>query len=160
MNPTHTCTRLCSTTVTRAREGLLDERGSAGLETAIVFPVVLMILALVIGIGRYANTASAIDDAAYGAARAASIARTPSAARADATSTATALLGQHGISCQSSQVSVDTSGFARPAGQPAQVRVDLACDISWADLTYIGGGTRHITTSAASAIDTYRSRTQ
>ena len=57
-------------------------------------------------------------------------------------------------------VTVDTAGFAVPPGQPAQVTVQVTCDVRLPGLTVIPGipGSRTLTATASSPLDIYRAR--
>jgi Flp pilus assembly protein TadG len=61
---------------------LAGEGGSASLELAIIAPVLLVLVALVVMGGRFAMASAAITGVAGAAARDASLARSPAAARA------------------------------------------------------------------------------
>ena len=110
--------------------------------------------------GRTVLASNVVADAAHDAARAASLARTGSDARADATRTARDTLDGRGRSCLSSTTSVDTSGFNQPVGQPASVAVTVTCVVSYADLVGVPGvpGTRVVSASFVSPLDQYRGR--
>src|SRR5207237_8261483 len=94
-----------------------------------------------------------VDGAARDAARAASIARSPSGAQTDAQSAAAATLADRSITCANLNVAVDTSEF-RPGGS---VIVDLTCTVKLSDLVGVGfGSDRDLHGHAISVIDTYR----
>lgn len=136
-----------------------SDRGSATLELAVLAPALLALLGLVIGAGRIEVAAGAVEQAAASAAREASIARTPAAARAGAEQAADDSLRNQGITCGALAVTVDTGGFAVPVGQPAQVQVSLACSLALSDLGVPGmPGTKTLRAQAASPLDRYRSR--
>ena len=110
------------------RSARAGERGSASLELAIIAPVLLALLALIVMGGRFAMASTAITGVAGAAARDASLARNPAAARAAAASTALATLADQNLHCQGAPtVRVDTSGFAAAPGTPASVSVDVTC---------------------------------
>lgn len=142
--------------MTRGRSG---EQGSATLELAILSPAVLALLALAIAAGRIEVAGGAVEQAGAAGARAASIARTSSTARAAATETARTSLRQQGITCGALAVIVDTAGFAVPVGRPAQVEVSVVCSVRLSDLGIPGlPGTRTLRAQVASPLDRYRSR--
>jgi hypothetical protein len=99
-----------------------------------------------------------VDAAAYDAARSASLARTAGQAHAAAQAAAAASLTQQGLTCVAQQVHVDTGGFTVPVGQVAAVTATVSCTVSAEDLSYGIGGTRTLTGTATSALDTYRER--
>ncbi|MDR1808773.1 MAG: pilus assembly protein [Propionibacteriaceae bacterium] len=134
------------------------DAGSTTLEAAIVVPALLLFLALMIVAGRVALARDTVNQAAWDAARAASLARTAGAAWADAATAAEAALRNHHLACDPA-VAVDTSQFARPVGQAAEVTVTLTCAVAVADLSLPGvPGTLTVTVTAASPLDTYRER--
>jgi Flp pilus assembly protein TadG len=135
------------------------DTGSITLELTILTPAVLLLLGLVIVAGRIEIAHQAIDGASQAAAREASLARTPQAARAAATRAATANLAAHNLHCTGVTVSVDTTGFAVAAGNPAQVTARVTCTLDLGDLALPGmPGSRTVTSQAVSVLDTYRAR--
>ena len=136
-----------------------NERGSATIETVVLAPGLLMLIGLLILGGRIALAGGSVEHAAAEAARSASIARTAAEAQADAHATANTSLSQQGIQCVSLDVSVDTSQFATPPGQPASVSATVTCNVNLADITIPGlPGTRTMTATVRSPLDTYRER--
>lgn len=127
------------------------------LELVILAPVLIIALLFVIAAGRIAQAHQAVEAAARDAARQASIARDPATARTAATSSAQATLTREGLSCPA-QVSVDTSGFARPVGQSATVTAHVTCTFRLTDVAADGVANTTITATFASPIDPYRSR--
>ena len=135
------------------------ERGSATIEAVIVVPAFMLFVALIVCAGRYAVARQVVESAAAESARSASIARTHGAATRDARTAATRSLHDQQLRCASQQVRVDTSGFETPAGTPASVTATISCVVDIGDLTLPGiPGTRVITASVTSPIDTYRER--
>jgi len=135
------------------------ERGSAALEAAIGLPAFLLFVGLIIFAGRVAIATQAVDSAATQAARTASIARTATDAGATARSAATSSLTSQRVNCVSTAVTVDTAGFAAPVGTPATVTATVRCVVNLADLAVPGvPGTRTVTATASSPIDTFRER--
>lgn len=129
------------------------------VEAAMAAPVFLLLIAMVMFGGRVAMTHQAVDAAAAEAARAASIARSSAQASSDASARANASLTNHDLDCLSASVSVDTSGFAAPVGTAAQARVTVTCEVNLSDLVLPGvSGSRTITSTVTSPIDTYRER--
>lgn len=135
------------------------DRGSAAIETAIGVPAFLLFLALIIGAGRVAIARQSVEAAASEGARSASIARSQPVADHDATSSAIATLANQQLRCATTQVVVDTSGFARPVGTPASVSVTVTCLVDLSDLVVPGlSGTVPVTATMTSPLDTYRGR--
>ncbi len=135
--------------------------GSASLEMAILAPVLLALLALIVMGGRFAVASTAITGVAGAAARDASLARNPAAARAAAHSTALATLAAQNLHCQGAPiVLVDTSGFAAAPGTPASVSVDVTCVVVVNGLHVPGlPTTRTVHDRAVSPLDLFRSST-
>ena len=141
----------------RARAGPAD-RGSSVVEVVILAPALGLFLALIIAGGRVAAAHQAVEASAAEAARAASIARTQGQAGTDAQTAATASLRSQGTTCLSTTVSLDTSGFATPVGNPASVGATVTCQVDLAGLLPGLPGSMAIAASVRSPLDTYRER--
>lgn len=136
------------------------DRGSVSVEVAIWSAIVMVVGSLLWAFGRTELAGSAVSYVAINAARQASHARTASQARQDASETAAQVMAEQGLRCTSFTVTVDTSGFSIPAGQPAQVRVEVTCVVEVADLAIPGlPGSATLRQSWSSALDTFRGRT-
>lgn len=134
------------------------DRGSATLEAVIWAPVLLMFVGLIAAAGRLAVAGGSVEAAARDAARQASLARTPSAARSRALDSAGAALRREGLQCEPA-VRVDTSQLSRPPGAAGSVSVTVTCTVRLADLVVAGlPGSRTVRASATSPIDPYRGR--
>ena len=135
------------------------DRGSAAIEAAIGVPAFLLFVALIVGAGRVAIARQAVSAAAAEGARAASIARAQPSADHDATEAVTATLADQSLQCASTEVVVDTSGFAAPVGMAAVVRVTVTCVVDLSDVAVPGlPGALRITETVTSPLDTYRGR--
>lgn len=135
------------------------ERGSAVIETVIGVPAFLLFLTLIIFAGRVAIAHQAVESAANDAARTASIARTQEEAIADATSAASLSLNNQHVNCTTVDVDVDTTGFAAPVGSGSQITATVTCEVNLSDLVLPGApGTRTVTATMSSPLDTYRER--
>lgn len=135
------------------------QAGSVAVETAIVAPGMLLVLALLIFAGRTAIAEGTVEQATFDAARAASLARTASQAAADARMVAAQSLTNQDLTCSTTSVQVDTAGFTTPPGQPGQVTTTITCVIQLSDLALPGlPGRATITAMAVSPVDTYRER--
>ena len=135
------------------------DAGSASLELVIWGPVLLLIMGVIVFAGRVAQAHLTVEAAAGEAARAATVANSQVQARTQAQAAAAAALSSAGLRCASVSVSVDTSQWARPAGQPARATATISCRVGLGDL--VGAsipGSRVVTGSASSALDTYRVR--
>jgi Flp pilus assembly protein TadG len=128
------------------------DEGSVALETVLVVPLLLLLLAAVLGAGRVTLAHQRVDEAAAQAARAAAAAASPSAARSSAAATAPLSLLGTSLDCRQMTVQVDTVDF-RPGGS---VSVQVAC------LADLGSGVpglsgfRWISGRATEVIDTFR----
>lgn len=130
-----------------------DERGSAAAELTLLTPLLILLLLFVVLCGRLADTKLRINDVAHQAARAATLARTPSQATANAQTTASAALASAGITCQSLTVSTDTQGL-KPG---STVTVTVSCSVGLGDLTMLGvPGSRTFESSFSSPVDVWR----
>jgi Flp pilus assembly protein TadG len=135
------------------------EDGAVTTEVAVYVPAAVLLAGLVWAFGATVNASSAVHSAATNAARQASIARTAGQAQRDATTVAHQILDEHHLRCHAITVTVDTHGFTVAVGQPAEVSVDVTCQISLADL-YVPGlaGDKSIHEREVSPLDTFRAR--
>lgn len=137
-----------------------DERGSAAIEAAILGPPLLALIGLAIVGGRIQIAGGAIEHAAHDAARAASISRTKAEAGANALAAVNATLNQQGLHCVHLTVEPDLAGFDVPVGEPATVGVSITCVVDFSDLVADGmPGSKTLTATFVSALDTFRTRT-
>jgi Flp pilus assembly protein TadG len=142
----------------RSRSRRKGEEGNAALELVILAPVLLALLSLVIAAGRTSIAQGSVDAAARDAARQASIALTPAAARLAGEVSARAALRRDGLDC-SPAVVVDASQFSIPAGEPAAVTATVTCTVSLTRLALPGlPGTARLQATFTSPLDIYRSR--
>ena len=119
----------------------------------------MLFVLLIIFAGRLAIAQQAVEAAAADAARSASIARTQARPERSGESGATATLTNQGLRCAVTAGQVDTSGFAAPVGTPARVTATVTCVVDLSDLALPGvPGSRTITATMSSPIDTYRER--
>ena len=140
----------------RLRQGCAGESGSVATELVLLTPLLILILLFVVALGRLAGARLDVDGAAAQAARAASIARDPSAATAMAQQTATAALGSDGVTCGHLSVNTDTAQFA-PGGS---VAVTVTCSVGLSDLAGLRlPASESISSTSTSVIDTYRAAT-
>ena len=136
------------------------DRGSASIEMAVLAPAVIAVFVMLMIGGRTNTARQAIEAAAFDAARTASLARDGALAQAQATEAATSTLVAQGLDCERLTVTVDTSGFAVPVGQPATVTATISCVVTYSDIALPGmPGNAILTSSFVSPLDQYRSRT-
>lgn len=143
----------------RGRAAVRADEGSAALELVVLAPVLLVLLALVIAAGRTSIAQSSVDAAARDAARQASLALNPQAARQAALASARQALAADGLDCVTASVLVDTGGFGLPPGTPANVSATVSCQVPLGDLFLPGlPGVHTMIATFASPLDVYRER--
>lgn len=127
--------------------------GSAAVELTLLTPLLIMLILLIVTAGRLVQARLEITTAAAEAARAASLARDPATATANAAATAgSALAGQH-LTCTGLAITTDTSRF-QPGGY---VSVHVSCTTSLAGLTLLHlPGAETLAGQASAPVDTYR----
>lgn len=130
------------------------DHGSAAVELVLITPLLVLVLMTVVALGCLADARLVVADAAHQTARAASLARTETGARATARDTAHAALHQAGAACSRSQVVLTMRGL-----QPGSaVTARLTCTVALGDLTHTGfPGRVTLTSTAVSPIDVHRS---
>lgn len=134
------------------------ERGSAAVEIALLAPLLGTLVLIVIFGGRLALARQTVQAAAADAARAASIARTAAVAERSATQIAAGTLANQGVHCATTEIQLDTRGFAKPVGTPATVTVAITCGIATADLSLPLPGTVEVSATSSSELDVFRGR--
>ncbi|MFJ4003898.1 MULTISPECIES: TadE/TadG family type IV pilus assembly protein [unclassified Streptomyces] len=140
-------------------ERVRDDRGALSLEAIILFPVILMTLLLVIALGRIGSANNAVDTAARNAARAASLERNGNTASSAGSQMARSVLGQQGLECTSTSISISTGGFSAQIGEPASTTATVTCTVRLSDVGLPGlPGSKTLTSSFTSSIDSYRQR--
>ena len=142
----------------RCRRRPDPERGSAVIEAVIGVPAFMLFVALIIFAGRVAIAHQGVQSAAADAARSASIARTQGAAQTAGDSAAASSLANQHLNCTASTVSVDITGFASPVGIPATINATVTCHVNLSDLLPGVPGTKAITATMSSPLDSYRER--
>jgi Flp pilus assembly protein TadG len=129
------------------------EAGSATVELVLLTPLLVAVLMFVVVLGRVGSARAEVDAAARDAARAASIARSPTSAVGAGESAARAALHVGGVTCRQLTVTVGTGEFRSDGTVSAQV----SCTVELADLRALGLGiTRTITATHTAPIDRYR----
>lgn len=133
----------------------MNEQGSAAVETAMVVPAVMMLVALMVAGARVHGVRADVADAAAAGARAASLETSAGAAiRAGRRAAERDLAG----TCDPDVV-VDAQGFARPVGMPATVRVHVSCPVDLGDVVLPGlPGTLDATAERSQVLDSFRRR--
>jgi Flp pilus assembly protein TadG len=132
------------------------ERGSVAVELTLLVPIFVLLLLLIVALGRASDAGIQIQDAAHAAARAATLATSPTAAEGAAEQAASAALAESGTTCQSVSVSADV-GSLTPG---SMVQVSVSCTVNYADLSGIDlPGAHTITASSSSIVDLYGATT-
>lgn len=136
-----------------------SERGSVSVELVIVVPALVLMLGLMITGGRIWFARTTVAEAAYSAARAASLARGPGQAVVDGKEAGRQALVTQGLDCKSRSIRVGTSAFNVPIGQPATVTTSVTCVVSFGEVSLPGfPGSMRLSADGAAALDTYRTR--
>lgn len=129
------------------------EDGSIAVETAVVAPMLLVLMLLVVYAGRASQADADVRAAAARAARAASTVADAAAAITIAESTAAGNLDTAGIECRSVSTTVDTADF-RAGGA---VTVTVACEVANGDIALLAvPGSRWSVATATQPIDAHR----
>ncbi|WP_257156007.1 TadE/TadG family type IV pilus assembly protein [Streptomyces sp. Ru87] len=131
------------------------QRGSAAVELVLVTPLLVLLLLVVVALGLLVDARLVVTDAAHQAARAASLARTETAARLQAQRAAGAALREAGAACTTPRVRLSTDGLA--PGTTVTAHVSCTADLSGLTRTGLPGHVT-LTGTAFSVIDTFRSR--
>ena len=117
-------------------------------------PLLVLLALVAVGFGRTASTRLEVNSAARQAARAASLARDPDTAAAQARATAQAALAEDRVTCADLRVTVDTADFT-PGGT---VTVAISCTTRLADVAMPGlPGAATLISRFVSPVDNYRS---
>ncbi|MFI7586914.1 TadE/TadG family type IV pilus assembly protein [Spongisporangium articulatum] len=124
------------------------DRGSMAVETVLVAPVLVAFLLLVVAFGRYVAIRGEVEAATRDAVRAASLERSPAAARREANRTAAATLD--GRDCTAVGL-----GGAFVAG--GTITTTLRCKVSFDQLGLLGlPGSVSVTATSSAPLDVYR----
>ncbi len=135
-----------------------DDRGSTTLELVVWAPGLLLMIGLLIVAGRVNSANAAVEQAAVDAARTASSTRSAGGARDMAKASAQKSLAGQGLQCTTTTVLLDTSGFGTRPGQSAAITATVTCPVRLSDLSVPLPGTRTVSHTATSSIDTFRER--
>lgn len=128
-----------------------SERGVISVELVIMAPLIVGFVLALWGAGRLSTARGQVDDAAYAAARAASL--DPTDAVGTGHSAAAAALASRGRSCAKLSVSIDAAGL-HPGGE---VTAHVTCVADLSDLVGFGlPGSRLYKSTAVVPIEVYR----
>lgn len=139
----------------RALCSRLQRRGQAGfmsIEMVLLTPVLVAAIIIIVAAARFVDARDQVSDAAYAAARAASLSQ-PGGADTAAQQAASAALAQRGKSCSTLQVHVNTANYT--GGGNVRVRIQCVADLS--DMVGFGlPGHKTFTGNAVVPIDVHR----
>ncbi len=131
--------------------------GATATELALLAPVILLVMAVMVGGARVWLARAAVADAAQSAARAASLEY--SAGPAGAQGRAIGLAALTDVPCARRAVAIDAAGFGVAVGMPATVSAQVTCVVELGDLVGFGlPGTITVQADGHAALDTYRRR--
>lgn len=152
---------------TRSRRPSHDQQGrfhdqqglSPSLELVVLLPALMIMLGLIIGGGRIWFTRTAITEAAYSGARAASLQRDPAAARSAGRQASAEQLRMEGVRCHQRSIVLDVSGFDGAEGDRSSVVGRIRCRVGLDDLILPGmPGSLQLSGRGTAVIDHYRER--
>ncbi|MFF4339282.1 TadE/TadG family type IV pilus assembly protein [Kitasatospora sp. NPDC001540] len=135
------------------------DRGSFAIEAAVLVPVVLGFALMAVAAGRLQTTGAVVDAAARAGARAASLARTPDAARQDAADAVRQALAARSVKCAAEPTGDPVYGtLATTGGALTTVTVRVSCTVPLSDLVGLDGlpGSKTVTGTFTSVLDRYR----
>jgi Flp pilus assembly protein TadG len=126
-----------------------DDRGSIAVETAILVPPLVALMALVVVVGRVGNSKLDLDAAAQSAARTISIARSPEATVPEAEAVARSTLRVGSATCRAWTFETTLT--------TTDVTVEISCvvDLSAASMVPVPGS-RTFATSATEVLDRFK----
>jgi hypothetical protein len=122
------------------------------LELVLIIPVFIGLVMFIAGAATLVGARSAVDDAAWEAARAASLSRSGTAAEAAARAAVERRLAGRRWSCLAERVDVDVSRFT-PGGD---VAVAIVCDVRLRDAGLFLPGAAHVAARAVAPLDRYK----
>jgi Flp pilus assembly protein TadG len=132
---------------------MADRGAFAALELVILFPFILVMIALVAAFGRVERGRQLVDQAAQAASRAGSLASTPYTASSAAQNAAAETLRDGGLSCANMTVTLDTSQFR--SGGKVVARVSCVADLSGLTMAGVPGSVT-LNANSTSPLDRYR----
>lgn len=128
------------------------ERGSGGVELAVAFTSLLLVMFFVVGALRVSNTRSDVSAAARSAARAAAGSYDQAEAQQAAQGVANDALAAKGVACQN--LSVTVSALYDPG---SIVTATVTCTVDLSDVALVGfPGTETVQASAVELVDVVR----
>lgn len=129
-----------------------SERGSLSLELCLLIPVLLVVVAFIAGAATLVRARSDLDDAAWEAARSASLSRSGADAAIAARQAVERRLASERWSCGNQTVNVDTSRF-QPGGM---VAVEVTCTVRLAEAGFFLPGATPVRSRATEPLERLR----
>lgn len=131
-----------------------DERGVMAIEVVILTPLLVAAIMVIAAGARYVDARGQVNDAAFAAARAASLTTNQDAAREAGIQAARDAMADRGKACATLTVHVDAGDF-EPGGD---VTARVTCEADLSDVAGFGlPGHQTFTFSAVAPIDSHRS---
>ena len=145
--------------ITISMQAVRDQRGAVAVELTLLVPALLLVVGLLVADGRLWFARTTVNEAAYTAARAASLARSDGEASTAGRAAGSQSLTTAGLRCRSTSVSINTAAFGVPAGTPSTVTSTVSCIVDFSDVFLPGWpGSTELTGRGSAALDTYRGR--
>jgi hypothetical protein len=116
------------------RPGRGDERGAAAVELLLMTPLLMVFVLVVVAGGRYTDARGQVNDAAYAAARAASLQQGLESGQVAGRAAAAEALASRGRACVRLEVSFAGTDF-RPGGY---VEAIVTCQVDLRDVAGFG----------------------
>jgi len=132
-----------------------DQSGSALIETALVIPVLLLLVVGVVMVGRVAQAQIAVQAVAREAGRTAALAPSAAQGLADAEARSRSVASGYSLALDRLDVTIDPGGFERGG----TVQTSVAYSVPLGDLPLLGVIAVTVSSSHQQRIDVYRSRT-
>jgi len=137
------------------RRMLAGESGGALIETALVIPVLLVLVAGIVMTGRVAHAQIAVQSVAREAARTLAVAPSASEGLVSAEQRALAAANGHGLATERLSLSIDAGAFERGG----VVQAEATYPVSLGDLPLLGILEVTVSSRHEARVDLYRSRT-
>ncbi|TAJ16938.1 MAG: pilus assembly protein TadE [Dehalococcoidia bacterium] len=132
-----------------------DQSGSALVESALVIPVLLLLVVGVVMAGRVAHAQIAVQAVAREAGRTAALAPSAAQGLADAETRSLTAASGYRLALERLDVTIDPGGFVRGG----TVRTAASYTVPLGDLPLLGTISVTVSSSHQQRIDVYRSRT-
>ncbi len=138
-----------------------NERGAISVEFVVLLPVLVILIGVVVVGARVWWSRATVQQLAASAARQASISRSAGDAQSSARDLVRNDALRTSLKCSGGgpALSLDTSGFAIPVGEPATVNASVTCVVALSDVSLpFVPGSMTVSAEATSTLDRYRER--